>query len=366
MRAIPECRPAGLALPATEERGARVSIQAGDDNGSMPASAAGLDRHSPPGAMVLHRLQGRCSVGCTPRGLRNTPLPAPQAVVGIRTSASHLTDKNAGILTTPRDSVSMRTGPIRGGNTLAPHVERFQRHGLRGGLRTAMWVLGVAWFTSAMAGTPASNDTTAGKVQSAAEQAVREHFGMPGDRIEVAALPLNPRLQLSACDVPLHTSIPQFAKPVSLVTALVQCPQPGGWRVRIPVKMQLFRGVLVSTHPLLRGDGLRATDVRVEQRDVTRLGYGYIDNIEHLAGRTLSRALPANSVLTPQALGGRQMVRAGDHVEMIARLNGIVVRANGIALGSGDSGARLRVRNADSGKVVDGIVQAPGQVIALP
>ena len=60
------------------------------------------------------------------------------------------------------------------------------------------------------------------------------------------------------------------------------------------------------------------------------------------------------------------MVRAGDRVQMIARLGDIEVRANGVALGSGDNGARLRVRNDSSGKIVDGMVSAPGEVIALP
>jgi flagellar basal body P-ring formation protein FlgA len=65
-------------------------------------------------------------------------------------------------------------------------------------------------------------------------------------------------------------------------------------------------------------------------------------------------------------LGGRRMVRAGDHVEMVARLGGIEVRADGVALGGGDNGARLRVRNESSGKVVDAMVSAPGMVVALP
>jgi flagella basal body P-ring formation protein FlgA len=83
-------------------------------------------------------------------------------------------------------------------------------------------------------------------------------------------------------------------------------------------------------------------------------------------GRSLSRALAAGSVLTPGALGGRSAVRAGDQVQLISRLDGIEVRASGIALGGGDSGSRLRVRNGSSGKVVDAMVTAPGQVQALP
>jgi flagella basal body P-ring formation protein FlgA len=47
-------------------------------------------------------------------------------------------------------------------------------------------------------------------------------------------------------------------------------------------------------------------------------------------------------------------------------LNGIEVRASGVALGGGDNGSRLRVRNGSSGKVVDAMVTGPGQVLALP
>jgi flagella basal body P-ring formation protein FlgA len=50
----------------------------------------------------------------------------------------------------------------------------------------------------------------------------------------------------------------------------------------------------------------------------------------------------------------------------VAQLDGIEVRASGIALGSGDNGARLRVRNEVSGRVVDAMVNAPGVVLALP
>ena len=52
-----------------------------------------------------------------------------------------------------------------------------------------------------------------------------------------------------------------------------------GWIVRVPMQVQLFRHVLVASRPLLRGDGLDAADVHVEERDITRLGYGYIENL---------------------------------------------------------------------------------------
>lgn len=203
-------------------------------------------------------------------------------------------------------------------------------------------------------------------LRAAAEQGVREHFARPGSRIEVTSPALNVRLQLKACEQPLRAIISDQAQARSRIAVAVQCPQAGGWTVRVPVRLKLFRAVLVTSRPLLRGDGISAADVHGEERDVTRLGYGYLENFQQIAGRSLSRAVARGTVLSPGTLGGRRMVRAGDHVQLLARLGGIEVRAEGVALGSGDNGARLRVRNASSGRVVDAMVSSPGVVVALP
>jgi flagellar basal body P-ring formation protein FlgA len=227
-----------------------------------------------------------------------------------------------------------------------------------GRLLVLAW-LGLPGITLAAAPSP---DT----VLAVAEQAVRARFGLPGSRVVAKAVPLDPRVRLVPCSVPLHAMLADAIRPEPRLSVPVQCPQGAGWTVRVQVQLQLFRPVLVTNRALLRGDGLRPADVHAEERDVTRLGYGYVDNLDQVAGRTLARALPNGSVLTPAALGGRRMVRAGDHVQVVANLDGIVVRADGVALGSGDNGARLRVRNESSGKVVDAMVHAPGVVLALP
>ncbi|HKR76529.1 MAG TPA: flagellar basal body P-ring formation chaperone FlgA [Rhodanobacter sp.] len=221
--------------------------------------------------------------------------------------------------------------------------------------------LGLLWPGISRAALPSPD-----AVRAAAEQAVRARFDLPGSRVAAQALPLDPRLRLAPCTLPLRATLADAIRPAPRLSVPVHCPQGEGWTVRVQVQLQLFRPVLVTGRPLLRGDGLEPADVRTEERDVTRLGYGYLDSLDQVAGRTLARALPEGSVLTPAALGGRRMVRAGDRVQVVARLGDIVVRADGIALGSGDNGARLRVRNESSGRVVDAMVHAPGVVLALP
>lgn len=223
------------------------------------------------------------------------------------------------------------------------------------------------WLLAALAAiAPGIAHGGSAQVRAAAEQWLRQHYAQPGSRIEAHAEPLDSRLQLAACRTPLDADLPARARPAPRMSVQVRCPGPDGWSVRVPVQLKLYRQVLVASRPLVRGDGIAAGDVHAEERDITRLGYGYVEDMAQVAERTLARPLAAGSVLTPMALGGRQMVRAGDHVQLIAEIDSIQVRAEGVALGSGDSGARLRVRNGSSGRVVDALVRGPGQVVALP
>lgn len=218
----------------------------------------------------------------------------------------------------------------------------------------------------ALAAAAAPGPGAEARVRAVAEQWLQQHYAQPGSRVEVHAEPLDPRLRLGGCALPLAASAPDHARVAPRMNVRVRCPQADGWSVRVPLQLKLYRKVLVASRPLLRGDGIVAADVHLEERDTTRLGYGYIENLDQVASRALARSLPAGSVLTPAALGGRRMVRAGDQVQLIAQLDGIEVRANGTALGSGDSGSRLRVRNGSSGRVIDAVVRGPGEVIALP
>ncbi|WP_114241656.1 flagellar basal body P-ring formation chaperone FlgA [Dyella sp. C9] len=213
---------------------------------------------------------------------------------------------------------------------------------------------------------PAHAAEPAEAARATAEQWLRGQYAADGSRVVTQAAKLDMRQPPAPCQAPLSASLQDGTRLMPRMNVTVRCPGSDGWTLRVPVQVQVFRQVLVLTHPLQRGDGVRPDDVRSEERDITRLGYGYVNDLGEVDGRVLSRALGAGSVLTPAALGGRSAVKAGDQVQLLSRLDGIEVRASGIALGSGDSGSRLRVRNGSSGKVVDAMVTGPGEVLALP
>lgn len=203
-------------------------------------------------------------------------------------------------------------------------------------------------------------------VRAAAADWLQQHRALPGSRMSTEAGALDSRLQLADCAAPLEASLPGNRPLGARVSVTVHCPVPGGWTVRVPVRVKMVTNVLVTSRPLARGDGIGAADVHTEERDVTGLAYGYVADIGQIGGRALARPLSAGTVLTPGMLAGRQAVRIGDAVSMEATVEGVTIHADGVALGAGDTGARLKVRNATSGKVLDAIVSGPGTVAVLP
>jgi flagellar basal body P-ring formation protein FlgA len=227
-----------------------------------------------------------------------------------------------------------------------------------------MWVL----LMTALVGVTntAIADTSAEQLRAAAEQAVRTQYSGAGSRVVITPTPLSARWHLASCPHALQTRLPNRQGTPSRVAVAVSCEGSPGWTIQIPVQMQVFRQVLVTSHPLARGDIAGPADVHTEERDITRLGYGYIESLDQITGHSLARPLIAGAVLEPGDLNGRQVVQAGEEVALIADLGGIEVRTSGMALDGGDTGAHLQVRNGNSGRIIDGIVVGPGQVQALP
>lgn len=209
-------------------------------------------------------------------------------------------------------------------------------------------------------------DTTPADLRAAAEQAVRTQYGSAGNRVVIVPTPLNARLRLKPCATALQTRLPMRQGTPSRVAVAVSCTSTPGWTIQVPVQMQVFRNVLVTSRPLARGDILGPPDVHVEERDIARLGYGYVESLDQILGHSLGRPLIAGVVLEPGDFNGRETVHSGEEVQLVAQLDGIEVRTSAMALDGGDTGARLRVRNDNSGRIINGIVLGAGQVQALP
>ena len=104
------------------------------------------------------------------------------------------------------------------------------------------------------------------------------------------------------------------------------------------------------------GTRLTKADLAPETRLVSGVAAGYVTNLALLSRSTLRHPMPAGAVLHASDLLADFMVRHGEAVTLIASIDGIRVRTNGVALEDGRYGELIRVQNRASRKVVEGTV----------
>jgi flagella basal body P-ring formation protein FlgA len=122
--------------------------------------------------------------------------------------------------------------------------------------------------------------------------------------------------------------------------------------------------VAIAAHAIVAGTVLTARDISIEQRDLTALPPGYLDDPGIAIGLTASRAIAGGAILTNQQLLGTRAVQRGQTVTLVADLGGMSVRMAGRALSDGLVNQRIRVENLSSGKIVEGIARSE-QVVEI-
>jgi len=104
--------------------------------------------------------------------------------------------------------------------------------------------------------------------------------------------------------------------------------------------------------------------VRVEQRDISEIPPGYMDDPAVAIGLTASRPISSGAVITNQFLLAAKAVQRGQTVTLVADLGGMSVRRGGGALADGLVNQRVKVQNLSSGKIVEGIARSE-QVVEI-
>ena len=162
--------------------------------------------------------------------------------------------------------------------------------------------------------------------------------------------------------------------PEGEVTCEVQLPKTINYGLSTPVNMlvyvngSLFRRtvcyykvlvyeqVLLVTHDLGLEHPFTAADVRAEEREVEAASVDYFHSLDEVIGKVPARVLKAGQVLRRNMVQMPVAVEVGTPVNLLVDMNGIQVKAEGIAMQKGRIGAYIRVKNARSGKFLRGKV----------
>ncbi|MGH8219266.1 MAG: flagellar basal body P-ring formation chaperone FlgA [Steroidobacteraceae bacterium] len=202
-------------------------------------------------------------------------------------------------------------------------------------------------------------------IRAAARDFVRAQLAHTAGISTLEVGTLDDRLRLARCARALHAELPPGMALQARSTVGVRCESPVHWMIYVPVTVERQISVLVLRHAVRRGALVSAADVGIEKRRVAGLGAAYLESPAELAGRALRRMLPAGTTLTLDMFAPDAVVHRGQEVTLLAGSAAIQVRALGRALEDAAAGARLKVQNLSSTKVVEGVAESSG-VVRVP
>jgi flagella basal body P-ring formation protein FlgA len=119
----------------------------------------------------------------------------------------------------------------------------------------------------------------------------------------------------------------------------------------------------VPTVTIYPGDVVKETMLRQQAFPPTyRARSAVIDAPLALVGRIARRTLLPGEPVPVNAVDDPRLVSRGALTTMIFEENGLVITTLGAPLQNGGLGEVIRVRNADTGRIVTGTVQADGRI----
>jgi flagella basal body P-ring formation protein FlgA len=154
---------------------------------------------------------------------------------------------------------------------------------------------------------------------------------------------------------PVDTRFPQRMR------FIARCNDTPGWRYEYAVRARITAMVAIAAAPVAANETLTDPQVTIERRDISNIADPVANTLDAV-GKMSHRMLRPGDILRSGQLVSPILVKRGDAVTMVARIEGIEVSTAGEALDGGGQGALVRVRNVNSGQVVRMRVAGPGTV----
>lgn len=126
--------------------------------------------------------------------------------------------------------------------------------------------------------------------------------------------------------------------------------------VKLRFDIKKYEQIAVSSRAIAAGELVNADSVVLERRESGRLAPGYVTDLTKILGLTVKRQVAAGMVLNDSLLDKPALIQRGNNVSIVAKIGGIIITTPGIAMENGSENQFIRVRNANSKKIVTGRV----------
>lgn len=200
-----------------------------------------------------------------------------------------------------------------------------------------------------------ANDTTAQAIQDAVESFVTQYDYGSNYPVELGIKPLDKRLRLRACPVPLQARFRDPQRVSGNTHVQVDCATDTPWKMHVAVTVRVWTDAVVAAQPIARGATVSEDDLRYLKVEKSQLYHGHFTDIKDVVGLAAAMPLRNDQVVNSRHLRAPYLVNKGQRVTILAISGNIAIRANGTAMANASRGQSVTVRNTDSGRMVDAV-----------
>ena len=128
-------------------------------------------------------------------------------------------------------------------------------------------------------------------------------------------------------------------------------------------KVRIYAPVAVAAQTIGKFQILKANDVEIDYKNIPDIYSGYYLNKKGIIGEEAKFVIIQNSILSKINTERKRIINFGNRVYIVYKSSGLNLKTRGMALQAGPYNSTIRVKNIESGVVVDGIVKSNKIVI---
>ncbi|MFI3186773.1 MAG: flagellar basal body P-ring formation chaperone FlgA [Methylococcaceae bacterium] len=190
---------------------------------------------------------------------------------------------------------------------------------------------------------------------------IAQHINLQGE-YEVSVTPLDSRLNLPQCAEPLDTFTPTDLIKAGRITIGVRCNVEKKWTIFTSAIIKTYQIIVVLSKPVQRGEIIIRQDLALEKRETSNLREDFVTELEQVENKQATRQLNAGSIISLKNLVEPKLIKRGDKIVISSTQADFSIRMSGVAMMDGTKGQLIRVKNQNSGRVINATVIEPGLV----
>ena len=179
---------------------------------------------------------------------------------------------------------------------------------------------------------------------------------------EISVIPLDSLLKLPECTEPLEAFTTTDLIKAGRTSIGVRCNAEKKWSIFISAVIKIYETVIVLSRPVQRGEIITRQHLAIEKRDVSKLRGDFINQAEQIENKQAARQMPAGTVLGLKSFIEPRLIKRGDKIIISAIQPGFTIRMNGAAMMDGTKGQLIRIKNENSGRIINATVIEAGLV----